>query len=76
MAKKKVQGPVEDRIEVHEDGTRHLVRGDSPFRLKAAEHRAHHRKMLVERHEAKMSRVNVKKARQFNNGWPSDKSPI
>lgn len=67
---------MDDEVEVRPDGTRHLIRGESPFRIKAREHLHHHRKMAVVCHEAKMTRIAVKSARQKNKGWPSDKSPI
>lgn len=58
------------------DGRRYLVRGESPFRIKARAHVEHHAVKATAHHEAKMHRVSVKRARQKNNGWPADKSPV
>lgn len=65
-----------DTVEVRENGRRYLVRGESPFRVKARAHLEHHAVRAAAHHEAKLQRVAVKRARQKNNGWPADKSPV
>lgn len=65
-----------DAVEVREDGKRYLVRGESTFRVRARAHLERHARKAAEHHEAKLSRVAVKRARQANRGWPADKSPV
>lgn len=65
-----------DRVEIHDDGKRRLVRGHSPFKMRAKAHIEETKEVMAQRHAHKMKKVAVKRAKQKNNGWPSDKSPV
>lgn len=65
-----------DNFEVHEDGTRHLVRGESVIKRKILDTHEEKRARQAELQDTKDQRVTHKKALQRRGGWPSDKSPI
>jgi len=65
-----------DQIEIHEDGTRHLIPGPSPIKQKILASHGHWRRKQASCEEVKIRRIAWKKSEQAKRGWPSDKSPI
>lgn len=77
MSPKKQPAPNLEGIEVHEDGTRHLVHPEvSPIKQKILDSQEDWQKQQADLHEVKIRRVEYKRATQERNGWPSDKSPV
>jgi hypothetical protein len=65
-----------DDFEVHEDGTRHLVRGESVIKRKILDTHEEKKARQAELQDIKERRIAHKKATQRRGGWPQDKSPI